>query len=62
MLHKLSVVDQNSQAITTSVSLRLRMYPEEGAEPSTHGDSAVVFDSTNLPSVNLKRDFEYPQR
>ena len=38
----------------TSVSLRVD--PEEGVEPGSHGDNAVVFaiDSTNLPPVNLK--------
>ena len=50
--HRLSVVDQNSQAVLTSVSLRVD--PEEGAELGSHGDSAVVFDSANLPSVKLK--------
>jgi hypothetical protein len=54
MSYRLSVVDQNSQAIMTSVSLRVD--PEEGAESGSHGDSAVVFDSTNLPSVNLNAD------
>lgn len=49
--YRLSVVDQNSQAVLTSVSLRVD--PEEGAELGSHGDSAVVFDSANLPSVKL---------
>ena len=35
-------------AILTSVSLRVD--PREGAESGDHGDSAVLFDSTNLPS------------
>ena len=46
-------MSQNSQAILTSVSLRVD--PEEGAEPGDHGDSAIVFDSTNLPSVKLSK-------
>ena len=49
---RLSEIDQNSQAIMTSVSLRVD--PDEGAESGSHGNTAVVFDSTNLPSVKLK--------
>jgi hypothetical protein len=52
--YKLSAIDQDSQAIMTSVSLRVD--PEEGEEPGSHGDSTVVFDSSNLPSVSLNAD------
>ena len=49
---RLSAIDQESQAIMTSVSLRVD--PEEGEEPGYYGDTTVVFDSSNLPSVSLK--------
>ena len=49
---RLSAINQDSQAIMTSVSLRVD--PEEGEEPGSHGDSTVVFDSSTLPFVSLK--------
>ena len=49
---RLSAIDQDSQAIMTSVSLRVD--PEEGEESGGHGNVTVVFDSNTLPSVNLK--------
>ena len=52
ILFRLSEVDPTSQDILTSVSLRVD--PEEGVEHDSHGDSSIVFDSTNLPSVKLK--------
>ncbi|CAI8021794.1 Band 4.1-like protein 2 [Geodia barretti] len=52
--YKLSAIDQDSQAIMTSVSLRVD--PEEGEESGGHGNVTVVFDSNTLPSVNLNAD------
>jgi hypothetical protein len=52
--YKLSAIDQDSQAIMTSVSLRVD--PEEGEESGGHGNVTLVFDSSTLPSVNLNAD------
>ena len=51
--YRLSVVDENSEAALTSVSLNIR--PAAGASLQQRGKATAIFDSERMPVVRVNK-------